>query len=394
MGFLKGLTLAIISILLFLSLFLVGAGLTFNFTALNPGFVNGQIEKLNIAGLVKETVTESSSANDMPRALRDFVDNELPAYSEELKAATSTAVDRFYDYILGRIDTLDLKVALGETVLAPELIYSLADKINWPVFADELVRRDIASNIDPAFSYLIDYIDDATIKLEPWFKATLREVVPPVHDYLLGQSQTLDVSIPLDEPAVVLYSTLLDVFNRFPPPELAGLTPAQRQIAFNGFFFFQLIPSLPAAIEINSASFAGAPESLNKAFNDLKVEVDRLKDYTTYYWMAFYGLIAIIAVLVGLAYLTMRRLKKLLLFSGIIFFVFGLLGFVAVMVTNSVITTGTDFGAVPAAVQVWIPGVVESALRPFLIFSIGVGTMGIAGIIGSILMHPHPTPAR
>jgi hypothetical protein len=94
-------------------------------------------------------------------------------------------------------------------------------------------------------------------------------------------------------------------------------------------------------------------------------------------------------LLIGLAYLTLRRLRKTLLFSGIIFFAFGLIGFVAVMVTNAMITASTDFGAVPSAIQVWLPGVVESALRPFMFFSIGAGALGIAAIIGSILMHPH-----
>ncbi len=393
MGFLKGIALAIISIMLFLSLLLVGTGITVNFTILNPGFINGQIEKLDVASVVRETINESASASDLPQAVRDFIDDELPNYSEELKAAVSEAVDRFYDYLLGRTDTLDLKVVLGETVLDPELIYSLADKINWPDLAEELVKREISPNLDPTFSYLVDYVDDATLKMEPWIKASLREIVPPVHDYLLGQSQTLDVFIPLDEPAFILYETLLDVFNRFPPPELAGSTPAQRQTAFN-FFFFDLISDLPPAIEINAASFAGAPESLNQAFADLKTDVDRLKDYTAIYWAAFYGLILLIALLIGLSYLTLRNQRKTLLFNGVIFFVFGLLGFVAVMVTNAIINTGTDFGAVPAAIQVWLPGVVESALRPFMFFSIGAGALGIAAIIGSILMHPHhPSPA-
>ena len=388
MGFLKGFALAIISILLFLSLLLVGTGVTVNFTLLNPGFINGQIENLDLAGVVRETVNDSATVNDVPQAVRDFIDNELPGYSEELKAAVSAAIDRLYDYILGRTDTLDLKVVLGETVLAPDLIYSLADKINWPDLAEELVRENIATDLDPTFSYLVDYIDDATLKMEPWIKASLREIVPPVHDYLLGQVQTLDVFIPLDEPAIILYETLLDVFNRFPPPELAGLTPAQRQTAFN-FFFFDLISDIPPVIEINADSFAGAPESLNQAFIELKVQVDRLKDYTAIYWAAFYGLIVLIILLIGLSYLTLRRLYKTLAFCGIIFFVFGLIGFVAVMVTNAIINTGTDFGAVPVAVQVWLPGVVESALRPFLFFSIGAGVLGIAAIIASILMHPH-----
>ncbi len=391
MGFLKGLGLAVISILLFLSLLLLAVGVTLNFTVLNPGFVNRQIDDLDVTALLSEGITDSPSANELPQAIREFLNNELPDYSEELKAAVKEANNRFYDYLLGRAGTLDLKVVFGETILDPELIYSLADKINWPNLADELIRKEIAENggIDPAFVYLLDYIDDAAVKLEPWFKDSLREIVPPVHDYLLGQSQTLDVHVSLEEPALVLYETLFDVFSRFPPPEFANLTPAQRQLAFNAFFFFELLPNLPTEINIDSAFFSGAPQSLNQVFADLKTEVDRVKGYISTYWMVFYGLILFVIVLLGMAFLITGRVKKALLFGGIIFFVFGLIGFVSAMVANSM-APGFDFGGVPIAVEVWLPGVVQNALRPFLFFSIGAGVLGIAGILGSVLMHPHP----
>jgi hypothetical protein len=391
MGFLKGLGLAVISILLFLSLLVTGVGVTLNFTALNPGFINRQIDDLDVTALLSEGIDDSPSSGDVPQAIREFLNNELPDYSEEIKAAVKEANNRFYDYLLGRTDTLDLKVVFGETILDPELIYSLADKINWPNLADELIREEIAENggIDPAFVYLLDYIDDAAVKLEPWFKDSLREIVPPVHDYLLGQSQTLDIHISLEEPATVLYETLFDVFNRFPPPELAGLSPDQRQMAFNAFFFFELIPTLPTEINIDSAFFSGAPQNLNQAFTDLKTEVDRVKGYVTTYWMVFYGLILFIVVLLALAFLITGRAKKALLFGGIVFFVFGLIGFVSAMVANSM-APGFDFGGVPAAVDVWLPEVIQDALRPFLFFSIGAGVLGIAGILASVLMHPHP----
>ncbi len=391
MGFLKGLGLAVISILLLLSLLVLAVGVTLNFTVLNPGFVNRQIDDLDVTALLSEGITDSPSANDLPQAIRDFLDHQLSDYSEELKAAVKEANNRFYDYLLGRTDTLDLKMVFGETILDPELIYSLADKINWPDLADELIRKEVEENggIDPAFTYLLDYVDDAAVKLEPWFKDTLRGIVPPVHDYLLGQSQTLDVHISLVVPAEVLYETLFDVFSRFPPPEFANMTPTQRQLAFNAFFFFELIPTLPTEINIDSAFFSGAPQDLNQAFADLNTEVDRVKSDITTYWIVFYGLILFVLVLLGLAFLITGRVKKALLFGGVIFFAFGLIGFVSAMVANSM-APGFDFGGVPAAVEVWLPGVVQNALRPFLFFSIGAGVLGIAGILGSVLMHPHP----
>ncbi|XUX00597.1 MAG: hypothetical protein TUN42_01050 [Dehalogenimonas sp.] len=146
MGFLKGLGLTLISVLLFLSVLLLGIGVTINTTALNPGFVNRQIERLDIAHLINEQISNDPSANDLPQAVQAFLNTEVPAYSQEIKSAVEQANDHLYDYVLGRVDTLDLDCAIGDTVLDPELIYALADKIDWPAVADELVRKEIAKN--------------------------------------------------------------------------------------------------------------------------------------------------------------------------------------------------------------------------------------------------------
>ncbi|APV43539.1 hypothetical protein Dform_00176 [Dehalogenimonas formicexedens] len=393
MGFLKGLGLALISILLFLSILLLGVGVTVNTTALNPSFINRQIERLDVASLIDESVSNDPAAAELPQAMRDFLKNGLPAFSQEIKTAAKDANSRLFDYLLGRIDTLDLGAVLGDTVLEPDLVYSLADKIDWPSLVDEQVRKELLKNggVDPTFGYLLDYIGDAAVKLDPWIKSTLREIVPPVHDYLLGKTQTLDVSISLEQPTVVLYSTFLDAFNRFPPPQLAGLSAAQKQAAFNNFFFFEFIPALPAAIDIDSSFFSGAPQEIAQGFSDLKTGLEDAKAYLTYYWLAFYGLIIFIVLLFGLALLILRRFSGLLLFGGIILLIFGALGSIAVIVADSTVSA-VDFGSVPAAIQSWLPGLVQNALNPFLFFSVGVGIAGIVAIVTSALMRREAPP--
>ncbi|PPD58236.1 hypothetical protein [Dehalogenimonas etheniformans] len=395
MGFLKGLGLAFLSILLFLSVLLLGVGITVNTTALNPGFINDQIERLDIAGIINEEISTDPSANDLPQTVRAFLNTELPAYSEQIKSAVKQANDRLYDYVLGRVDTLDLNSAIGDTVLDPELIYPLADKVDWPAVADELVRKEIAKNggVDPTFAYLLDYIDDAAVKLDPWIKSTLREIVPPIHDYLLGQTQTLNVSISLEQPAVVLYSTFLDAFNRSPPPQLSGSSAAQKQAAFNNFFFVEVIPSLPAVIDIDPSFFGGAPQEINQGLADLRTGLGDVRTFVASYWLAFYGLIVLIVLLFGLSWLILRRVEKLLLFSGIILFILGSIGFVSVIVADSIIS-GIDFGSVPVAIQTWLPGTVQSVLRPFLFFNIAGGIIGVVAIVSSILIRRDVPPPK
>ncbi|AKG53149.1 hypothetical protein DGWBC_0466 [Dehalogenimonas sp. WBC-2] len=388
MAFLKGLALAVIGFFLFVSLSALGAGVSVNLTVLNPGFINGQIKNLDLPDVIREAVLDNGAANDAPQAIRNFLKDGLPEYSNELKEAAAAAVNRFYDYLLDRTDTLDLQDTLGETVFAPELIYSLAEKIDWPDMAEELMKENVGQNVDPVFIYLIDYIDDAAVKMEAWANVALRDIVPPLQQYLLGSTDSLDIHVPLDEPFTTLYVTLFDVYTAFPPPELSGLTPNQKIAAFNEFFYFQLTAGWPDAIEIDSSFFAGAPESLNHGLVDLKGEIERLKGYVGDYWLVFYGLILFVVLLIGLAYLVLRDKREIFLYCGSVFFAFGLVGFVGIMVANAVIGVNTDFGNVPSAFQLWLPGLVESALRPFLIFSIFAGALGISAIITSLVLPP------
>jgi hypothetical protein len=390
MAFFRGIGLGVMAFLLFLLVLILGLSINANFTVLNPGFINGQIQKLDVADVVREEVLASGAIRETPQAVHDFLQTELPEYSVELKEAVAEAVNRFYDYLLGRTDTLDLPVALGETILDPELLYSLADRIDWADLAEEMVQRNISDQLNPVFSYLTDYIDDATVKLDGWFKTTLREVVTPLQEYLLGQRDTLTIAIDLGEPVAVMYQTLFDVYNRFPPPEVSNLTPLQRQMAFNDFFFYELTAGLPAVIEIDSAAFEGTPEAINQALMELQVDLAQIKDYVNYYRFGFLGLLVAIAALASAAYLVLRERRKWYFYTGLTLFITGLVGFVTVMATNAAIGINTDFGSVPTAVHLWLPGLVESAIRPFLLFSILIGALGITGIILAQLDRTQP----
>lgn len=381
MGFFRGIGLGVIAFLLFLSALVLGISLNINFTVLNPGFINGQVQKLDVADVVREEVIASGAINDIPQAVNEFLNQELPEYSDELKQAVAMAVDRVYDYLLGRSDTIDLPIDLGETVLDPELLYSLADRIDWADLAEEMVQRTISPQLNPVFSYLTDYIDDAMIKQDAWFKATLREVVTPLQEYLLGQRDTLDIVIDLGETVAVMYQTLFDVYSRFPPPEVSDMTPLERQMAFNIFFYNELTAGVPAVIEIDSTAFEGTPEAINQALSDLKTNLTQIKDYVNYYRFAFLSLILLIVALAGSVYLILRDRRKWYFYLGLTLFITGLVGFVSVMATNAAIGVNTDFGDVPTAVRFWLPGLVESAIRPFLFFSILTGILGITGII-------------
>jgi len=66
MKILKGLALGLLSFLLFLSLSIFGILFLLNQTILNPNFISSELDKLDVAALVVEVISEQESEEDFP----------------------------------------------------------------------------------------------------------------------------------------------------------------------------------------------------------------------------------------------------------------------------------------------------------------------------------------
>ncbi len=74
--------------------------------------------------------------------------------------------------------------------------------------------------------YLDEHLDDVIIELEPWIKEQISVAADPIVDYLLGESQSLNIVISTEPVIDSLRNTLLQALLESPPPDLAGLPPA------------------------------------------------------------------------------------------------------------------------------------------------------------------------
>ena len=116
MTFLKGFGLAILSLLLFLSLSLFGVGLTIDQTLLNPDFAASQVDRLDIASLAKETLSEQISQFEVTSPYETYVaevmDDTIDDLEPWVREQMSTAIYTAYDYFMGRSRGLSLTVSL------------------------------------------------------------------------------------------------------------------------------------------------------------------------------------------------------------------------------------------------------------------------------------------
>jgi len=114
MNFLKALGATILTLLLFLSLGVFSMLFTLNNTFLNPDFIVAQVDRLDVASLVRE-VTERQIDEELPpeaefleEAIYSTVADNEPWIKEQVRAATYS----FYDFLLGKSERLRLVVSL------------------------------------------------------------------------------------------------------------------------------------------------------------------------------------------------------------------------------------------------------------------------------------------
>jgi len=111
MKFRKGLDLAILGFLLFLSLSVFGLALMLNQTILNPGFVASEVNKLDISSLAEEFLAEQipqGGETYMVEAVNDTIADLEPWIKEQV----STVIYSGYDYLEGRSQSLSLAISL------------------------------------------------------------------------------------------------------------------------------------------------------------------------------------------------------------------------------------------------------------------------------------------
>jgi len=108
MKFLKGLALSLLNFLLFLSLSIFGLAFMLNSTILNPDFVVAQIDKLDVASLIKEQIQIPPEAQFMTGAIDDTIADLEPWVKEQANASIYSG----YDYFMGRSQSLSIVISM------------------------------------------------------------------------------------------------------------------------------------------------------------------------------------------------------------------------------------------------------------------------------------------
>jgi hypothetical protein len=383
--------LVVLGFLLVTSLSAFGAALTVNRTILNPEFLPDQLDRLPVAALLEETMQSNDTGLSVD--MNDTVVRTIRSLEPQIKTQVRTANSQVYAYLLGRQHDLDLRQVLKDTLLNKEFVASVLNEADILALIRQDLRDELAGIIPTGKQHLVVYLDQAMPSLDPWLKEQVNTVAGPVIDYLLGDTATLDVNVPLEQMKPILRASLRDAFLDSPPPELAGANQEQLETAFDQYYQ-EFAAQIPATANIGQSSLGiTASPDWTQSLEDAESSLADARIIIGYFRTGFILLIIFILLLIGGIILIYREVKGASRELGIIFLTYGILEYLVIIIGKYSINAGLKITDMPETLRTWLPGFFTAVLQPLLIFSIVLAVSGLALIILSIIYRKRPVQA-
>ncbi len=285
--------LIILSFILFISL--NGFGLTFwvNRTVLNPGFVTAEGDRLEIAPLASEAMSQALPEGFSEAALGSLTET-ITTLEPRLRDELNTIVYSVYEYLHGEQENPELANLLRRTLLSLDFIVAVIDAINAPQLAGVLLEEfeeEIAQEFplpEEAFAHLVDGFGELLTDLKPWIKEQAEYAAGPIADYLVGEVESFSVTISLEPVIDGLRAVLLGVFLDFPPDELEGLTPEELEQAFDILWDEFAEEMLPTTFQIDKTVIGeDAPSQIASFTSEAETVLRQAREYIGYFRLAY-----------------------------------------------------------------------------------------------------------
>ena len=391
MKFLRGLGLTLLSLLLFLSLSIFGLAFLLNNTVLSPKFITSELDRFDMSSLAEEVISQQIPEEEFPEELRTILADTIPKVEPLVKEQVSAATYSIFDYLLGKRESPDLAQTLHNTLLSSDFIVSIVDELDIASLAEEIVSEQFAGEMPEEMEFMTEYLDDVIIELEPWIKEQIGVIADPVVGYLLGESQSLNVVIPLEPAMEIVRDSLREALLESPPAEFADLPPSLLAQQFDEFFQ-EFSEGMPSTFELDE-SLLGTEQrtEIASALAEAEVGLEQGREVIGYFQLGYKLLIGFIVLLILGIVLIHRRVKGASRGLGITFLTYGVLWYVGIFVAKYFAVTQMAQFDVPLYLEGWRFQCVDNFLAPLEMFSLGLLIGGVALIVVSFVYNRRET---
>ncbi len=274
--------------------------------------------------------------------------------------------------------------ALRSTLLDPDFVVAQVEKLDVAALAEEVIDFQSGGQVPPEASFLEEALYSAIAENEPQLKEQMSAAIYDGYDYLLGKSDRLNMVISLEPIKADMKARLWQSFEQNKeslPPEVAALPPEMLEQYFEEFYR-QFEAGIPSEFVIDESSIP--PEMMTM--------VDILRENTRYIQTAYYGLIALMVVLVAGIILLHRSVKGATRELGITFLIYGIIEYAGVWAMQRYLPS-IPLPDIPPSMQVWLNGFIADLIAPMQVLGIGLIVGGVVLIIISVV-YPRLRPAE
>jgi hypothetical protein len=386
-AFLKNLTVSLFSFLLFVSLGVFGLAFTLKSTALNPDFVTGEIQQLDIASLVKDQVRVQNSPGQIDLGL--IINESISEIEPDLKSEAGIAVHSVYGYLLGKTPEPNLAAILKQTFLSSDFESSVVDSLNISSLAANYITQQFSSVIPIQIPGLDVYIANALSDSEQDLKDQVKAASGPISDYLLGLRPDLRVTIHLENIENNLKNRLLQDFLNSSSPELASLSRSQRETYFNQFYN-AFASDIPTTYTIDESVIG--PNQKAEFLNGITTAETNLsvaRHYIAYFQQGYILLIILMGMLALGIVLIVRNIKDIVHRLGIPLATYGAVEYGGIWAVKYLISSGRiPLSGVPPYLHDWLKQLILNVMRPLEYFSLAILIAGLVLVVISFLYKP------
>lgn len=343
MKILKWITISVLSLVLFCSLFAFGLGYTIKATALNPEFLPREINTLPVSTIGNQiTGTEFT---DLRPEITAAINQTIKEMEPEMKQATGAAIAQIYDYLLGKKPNPELATTLRNTMLSNAFVDSLIDKTPIATIVANIILEQLnGQNIPAELQPLLNYIQPAFEEFEPDLKDQIKNAVPPVIDYLLGKTKNFKVTISLQPIIDSLVQSAREMYLKDPPAELANVpqsylpTYVDEYISQNIGYILVDVPSTVTIDETQLIGNTETPQQIAASIKQVESELSDIRPYVKLFEQYYLFLIILIVLLIaGIILLYRISITGFTLNLGIIFAIVGILELAGVLIVKAIL---------------------------------------------------------
>jgi len=388
MKILKGCALSLLSFLFFLSLALFGVAFMINQTALNPHFVITELNSLDVASLVEESiVSEQPPSDELTTKLVDTIPKVEPLVKEK----TGFVIYSVYDYLLGKSRDIDLALTLRNSLLSKDFVLSVLDEVDISDLAGDFLNKQLIEQMPAEVQPYIteESLDKFVTELKTELKEQINSAADPVLDYLVGKRQSFSVTISLEPVKTSLGDTLKEEFLKSPPPELAGASQAELEQAFDQYYE-EIAAQMPSTFEIDQSLLGtDTPAKITDGLSQAEEALALARKYIAYFQLGYKILIAFMVLIVIGIVLIDREVRATTRRLGVPLLVYGAIDYAGIIVGKYFLSSGKiTLPEVPPHLETWLFQFIDNLIKPLEIFSLSLLICGVVLTIVSFVYRP------